>query len=121
MSVSTILIILLLVGYSLYAKRLKKAVTAASAAEEDPSLEDDQDGMFYEEYEEKKEEHEFFTYEAEKTQVPEQKSAPTVKPRPVVAAVEEEPLRPQFDLRQAVIAQVILNNGYIHEINQQNQ
>jgi hypothetical protein len=38
---------------------------------------------------------------------------------PVV--MEEAPVAPKFDLRQAVIAQVILTNNYISEINQQNQ
>ena len=50
----------------------------------------------------------YFTYES-----PEAEIHTEVRPAPVVEVAEEMP-RPQFDLRQAVIYQTLLNNRYIN-------
>lgn len=132
MSLTTILILLLFVGYSLY-KKVNKAA-AAQMAQESDMPEEDQDGVFFEEdpFSENANEffeqepvaenaNEYFTYETEAVKTP-KRNAAEPKPRPVAPVMmEEAPALPRFDLRQAVIAQVILNNNYINEINQQNQ
>lgn len=131
MSLTTILILLLFVGYSLY-KKVNKAAAAQMAQESD--MPEDQDGVFFEEdpFSENANEffeqepvaenaNEYFTYETEAVKTP-KRNAAEPKPRPVAPVMmEEAPALPRFDLRQAVIAQVILNNNYINEINQQNQ
>lgn len=117
MSITTILLLLLLVGYSFYTK-INKMAAAQKPAMESDSSEEEQDGVFFEDEGALAPENagEYFTYETEVVKTPaRRKTEPKI--RPIVVAVEEEPARPQFDLRQAVIAQVILSNNYINEIN----
>ncbi|MBR1550251.1 MAG: hypothetical protein IJ634_06400 [Bacteroidales bacterium] len=132
MSFTTILLLLLVAGYSLYTKASKAA--AAQSAQETDSAGEGQDGAFFEEdpfaenanefFDEgpaEENENGYFTYEAEAVKTPVRKAA-EFKPRPMAPVMMEEvSALPKFDLRQAVIAQVILNNNYINEINQQNQ
>ena len=118
MSITTILLLLLLVGYSFYTK-INKMAAAQKPAMESDSSEEEQDGVFFEDEGALAPENagEYFTYETEVSTTPKRKVS-EYKPRPAAAAIVEEPAAPQFDLRQAVIAQVILDNKYINEINQ---
>lgn len=117
MSISTILLLVLFVGITMYSKYNK--TIAEQSVHEDDSVGDVQEGADYfsEEEPDFETENPYFTYEAENVAAPVYEK-PRVKPQPVVVAAAEEPVRPQFDLRQAVIGQVILSNNYIDEINQ---
>ena len=116
MSFTTILLLLLVVGYSLYTKASKTAAAAMESTGKDSS-EEEQDGMLFDETPLPENDNEYFTYETEVSTTPKRKVS-EYKPRPAAAAIVEEPAAPQFDLRQAVIAQVILDDKYINEINQ---
>lgn len=113
MGVSTILLLALFIGISMYS-RYTKAIAAQSVPEDD-SADDvqEQDSYFSGEDENPLENNPYFTYESETVS-----ETPAVKPQPVFATAVEEPVRPRFDLRQAVVSQVILTNSYIDEINQ---
>lgn len=112
MGVSTILLLVLFIGISMYS-RYTKAIAAQSVPEDDSAGDVlEQDSCFSEEEETPKEENSYFTYESETAY-----ETPDVKPTPVFVAAVEEPVRPHFDLRQAVISQVVLTNNYIDEIN----
>ena len=117
MSISTILLLMLFVGVSLYSKYNKTLV--AQSVQPDDSADDVQEDAedFFEEEPADEQENPYFTYETEPIETPVYE-APKAKPQPVIVAAVEEPVRPQFDLRQAVIGQVILSNNYINEINQ---
>ena len=120
MGISTILLLMLVVGISMYSK-FKKAIAEQSVLVDDSAGEmQEDDDLFSEEEPVSMEENPYFTYEAESVETP-VCSRPRVKPQPVVVAAAEENVRPQFDLRQAVIGQMILSNKYINEINQINQ
>ena len=120
MSFVTILLFFLFVGLPLYSA-FKKTAAQRTLLEQDIEEEQDDD-MLFEEEPLPVNDNEYFTYESEAVVTPVRNAAKQQpKPRPIVVAAEEEPARPQFDLRQAVIAQVILSNNYISEINQQNQ
>jgi hypothetical protein len=119
MSFTTILLLLLVVGYSLYTKANKAA--AARQIDGSEASDEEQDGVFSEEDPFQENGNEIFTYETEPETAPIRKvQEPRVRPM-VPVVMEETPAAPKFDLRQAVIAQVILTNNYISEINQQNQ
>lgn len=117
MSISTILLLMLFVGISMYSKFNKNLV--AQSVPMDDSADDEQEDADYFSGDEPVSENEnpYFTYE---TVTPETScyDMPKENSRPAVVAVVEEPVRPQFDLRQAVIGQVILSNNYINELNQ---
>lgn len=113
MSFSTIILLLLFVGISMYSK-VRKTIAEQSVPMDDFADEvQEEEGGFFMEEEASLEENPYFTYEAETVEVPENKT-PKAKPQSVVVTVEE-PVRQQFDLRQAVISQVILTNKYINE------
>lgn len=119
MSISTILLLMLFLGISMYSK-YNKSIVAQSVPQDDSADDVQEDAEFFSDEEPAPEtEYPYFTYEAETAESPVYE-APKAKPQPVfVAAVgEEEIVRPQFDLRQAVIGQMILTNRYIDEINQ---
>lgn len=121
MSISTILLLLMVVGISMYSK-LNKTIVAQSVPSDDSAddVQEDTEYFMNEEESFSPQENPYFSYETEAPQAPIcEKRKP--KPQPVYMAVAEEPVRPQFDLRQAVIGQMILTNNYINELNQQNQ
>lgn len=118
MSFTSILILLLLVGYGMYTKASKAAARQLQPEEGPETLGDENE--YFDDEEPVEEEEPYFSYETE-TDSP-TKEAPVATPvAQPVAAFAESDLRPQFDLRQAIISQVILNNRYIAESNQQNQ
>ena len=116
MSIGTILLLLLFLGISLYS-RINKAIAAQSVAEGDSAGDMQDDSTLFSEEESLEEESPYFTYESESAEVPAH-NGPERKPQPVFSVDAEEFFRPRFDLRQAVIGQVILSNAYIEEINQ---
>ena len=120
MSFSTIILLLLFLGISMYSKAKKTLVVqdipADAPADDMQDIADD----FFSEDPVEETESPYFTYEAETVAAPTYEK-PKVNPQPVFVAAAEEPVRPMFDLRQAVIGQVILSNNYISELNQQNQ
>ena len=129
----TLLLLVLFVGLSYYS-RYKKSLAAAREEfaqmddqqeddetifsmfddEEDPF--DDEDSFPNETMDEKPAEETYFTYE---TVQPEPQPEP-VRPVRCQAAsapvMVEDTITPSFDLRQAVIGQMILNNPYSDEI-----
>lgn len=118
MSFSTIILILLFLGISMYSKAKKtfaeQSVPMDDSADEVQGKED----VFYAEEEDSlQQENSYFTYEAE-TVEPSVYETRRTNPQPVMATAVEETPRQQFDLRQAVISQVILSNKYINGINQ---
>ena len=123
MSVTTIILIALAFGlsyYSKYKKSLAEQTVLGDGADADAEEEDYFDSMEDEEPAEV-ETPGYFTYET--TDSSPVQAAPTPEPRkaspapaPVMAAAIEAPAV-QFDLRQAVVAQVILDNKYFNEIN----
>jgi hypothetical protein len=120
MSISTILLITLFIGISLFSKA-KKAVEEQGVPQGHPAVpgqgDDDAETL-------KEDESSYFTYESDAEEIVKTHRVPKAQrqaPTPVMAAVvDEQVARPQFDLRQAVIGQVILNNRYMDEINQSN-
>lgn len=121
MSISTILLITLFLGVSLFSKAAKKAVGEQGIPQGHPAVpgQGDDDAEPFEE-----DESPYFTYESDTENTVKPRKAPKMQrqaPVAAMASVADEPVvRPQFDLRQAVISQVILNNRYLDEINQSN-
>ena len=122
----TLLLLVLFVGLSYYS-RYKKSLAAAreefaqmdDQQEDDEtifSMFDDEDSFPNETMDEKPAEETYFTYE---TVQPEPQPEP-VRPVRCQAAsapvMVEDTITPSFDLRQAVIGQMILNNPYSDEI-----
>ena len=120
MSISTILLISLFIGLSLFSKAKKTMVQQGDPQGHSAVPgEGDDDAEIFEE-----DESPYFTYESDiEEPTKPHKASKAHRQAPVAAVVSavDEPVRPQFDLRQAVIGQVILNNRYLDEINQQNQ
>ncbi len=119
MSIGTLIFVVLALVLPLYFKYKK----TLAEVEEDGAFVDADDESFFsvedQEYEEEPEENDaypYFTYEKESP-------APVQKPRASepraekTAAMVVEQDEPRFDLRQAVISKVILDNKYIGEIN----
>ena len=111
------------IGWAIY-KRVNRAFGMADGGStgqrqdyDEPDSEEEQE-FVYEEPDVQS--NPYFSYEYE---------SPAPNPRPagkpsVAAMVQREEVAeglPQFDLRQAVIYQTVLNNRYISEINQINQ
>ena len=121
MSITTILLLTLFLSLSFFSKA-KKAAGEQGAPQGHPAV-PGQGGDDAESFGE--DESPYFTYESDAEEISRTHSVPKTRrqaPVPVMAAVADEPVvRPQFDLRQAVISQVILTNTYIDEINQYNQ
>ncbi len=120
MSIGTILLLVLFLGIS-FASKAKKALEEQGAPQGHPAH-PGQDAVDVDTPEE--EESSYFTYESDAEEIARTHKAPKAQrqaPATVVAPVAEPVVRPQFDLRQAVIGQVILNNRYLDEINQYNQ
>ena len=121
MSISTIVLLIIFLVIPLFSKA-KKTLDEQTASMGGDASSDKEEGVFMEEEEEPQSEASpYFTYEAdnENTYRPRRAAkdnAPAAAP--VMSSYVEEPARQQFDLRQAVISQVILNNKYIDEINQ---
>ena len=121
MSIGTILLVILFLGFS-FASKAKKALEEQAVPQGKPANmgHDDSSTETLEE-----DESPYFTYESDAEEIARTHRAPKAsRPAPVAAMtpVADEPAaRPRFDLRQAVISQVILNNKYIDEINQYNQ
>ncbi len=117
MSVTTILFIAFALGMSLLSKYRKTMEVRSAEQEADVQA----DGAQFAEEESDRDAEPYFTYEA-----PSPAPAPAApvrqarrEHRPVQQVAEvEAPAQVRFDLRQAVIAQVILDNKYIEEINQ---
>lgn len=114
MSIGTILLLFLFVGISLYS-RFNKAIAEQNAQAN--GSEGDEQEVNECLLEEESTETSYFTYETEIVETP-NPLMPVERPVHVEAESIEPLLRTQFDLRQAVIAQVILSNKYINEINQ---
>ena len=121
MSITTILLLTLFISLSLISKA-KKAVEEQAAPKGHPAA-PGQGGADAEMLEE--DESPYFTYESDADEIARTHKAPRAQRTAPVAAmaslVDEPAVRPQFDLRQAVISQVILNNRYLDELNQYNQ
>ena len=120
MSIGTILLVVLFLTLSFFSKA-KKAMEEQVAPQGHPVTPGQDDGGI-EPFGEG--ESPYFTYESDAEEIARTHTAPkTQRQTPVtsVAPVAEPVARPQFDLRQAVIGQVILNNRYLDEINQYNQ
>ena len=118
MSISTILLLVLFLTLSFFSKA-KKVMEEQGAPQGHPATPGSDAVDAPEE-----DESSYFTYESDAENEARTTKAPNAQwkaPAPAVAPVADEPVRSQFDLRQAVISQVILNNKYIDEINQQNQ
>ena len=120
MSISTILLLMLFVGISMYSKYNKKIAEQSVLGDDSADDVQEDDAEFFSDEEPSfEEENPYFTYESETVETPVREAPkPKPQPQPVAVAAVEEPARPQFDLRQAVISQVILSNKYINEINQ---
>ncbi|MBP5547158.1 MAG: hypothetical protein J6X59_07795 [Bacteroidales bacterium] len=122
MSITTILLLTLFLTLSFFSKA-KKAVEEQGAPKRRHPAVPGQGGDDDESFEE--DESPYFTYESDAEEIARTHRAPKAQrqaPVAAMASVADEPLaRPQFDLRQAVISQVILTNTYIDEINQHNQ
>ncbi|MGX8712965.1 MAG: hypothetical protein ACSW8I_04680 [bacterium] len=118
MSFGTITLLLLFLGISMYSK-VRKTIAEQSVPVDDSvdGMQGEEEVLFSDEEETPLQESPYFTYEADTVETPVYEK-PKAKPQPVVMAVAEETARPQFDLRQAVISQVILSNKYINGINQ---
>ena len=116
MSISTILLLALFVGVSLYSK-YNKAIAAPSVPMDNSADEEQEDAFLSDEESDFSEENPYFTYESEPVDRPVYEKTKE-KAQPIFVASVDEPARPQFDLRQAVIGQMILSNNYINEINQ---
>lgn len=118
MSFGTIILLLLFLGITMYSKTKKtfveQDVLPDVPADEEPDVADE----YFSDEVPASQEPPYFTYETEAAEVPVYKTVSKAKPRPAFVPVAEESSRSQFDLRQAVIGQVILTNNYINEINQ---
>ena len=119
MSFGTILTVLLVGGYFAISYTSKKfAVQSAPTGDSADGVvgDDEQEGA--EEFLEDNQtgEEAFLPYEVENTVYSAPSPARKNKPVSILAPAAEETTRQAFDLRQAVIAQVILNNDYINEI-----
>ncbi len=120
MSISTILLLTFVLCLSLFSK--VKKVAGEQDAQGHPAVPGEGGAEFDNigEYDPP-----YFTYESNAEEIARTHKAPKAQsqaPVSVVTSVTDEPVaRQQFDLRQAVVAQVILNNKYIDEINQYNQ
>ena len=117
MSISTLLLIALVCGLLLYS-RYKKAL---AGLETEQSVEDVDEEQFFSEEENDDLSHvdatvPYFSYETESSNGYDEIRDASPK-APVVAAVVDNQDEPRFNLRQAVISQVILDNRYIGEIN----
>lgn len=98
--------------------KYSKTIVAQSTPQGDSADDVEEDEVFFEDEEAPEEATPYFTYEAEMPEAPKAPRQVKTEPKPAYVAVADEPVRPQFDLRQAVIGQVILTNNYINEINQ---
>ncbi len=117
MTISTILLITLFLGLSLFSK-VKKAVEEQGVPQGHPAVPGQGDGDAEGSVED---ESLYFTYESDAENTFTNPMVKRQAPMAPMATVADEPVaRPQFDLRQAVISQVILNNRYLDEINQSN-
>ncbi len=118
MSISTILLLVLFLGISLVSKA-KKAVGEQSAPMGGSAVPEEEDAMPMDEgVREQAGASPYFTYEADSNNTYRPKAGKVASAPAAKLVVAEETQRPQFDLRQAVVSQVILNNKYIDEINQ---
>lgn len=117
MSIGTILLLLTFLGISMYSK-INKTIVAQSVPQGVSADDVEEDDALFEDEQVVEEESPYFTYEADYAEPVKAPRAAAAEIKPVFAAAAEEPVRPQFDLRQAVIGQVILTNNYIREINQ---
>jgi hypothetical protein len=116
MSIGTILLVVLFLSLSFFSKA-KKALEEVSAPQGHPvTSSQDEDGADSFEGNESP----YFTYESDVEEIARTHKAPKAQRQTSMApAHAAEPVdRLQFDLRQAVIGQVILQNRYIDEINQ---
>lgn len=117
MSIGTILLVVLFLSLSFFSKA-KKALEEQSAPQGHPAA-SGQDDSGVDSFEEN--DSPYFTYESDVEEVAGMRKSPKPQrqaPVTPVTPVAEPVARPQFDLRQAVIGQVILNNRYLDEINQ---
>jgi len=131
-TVFVVLAITLYMGLSIYRKLKKQMMENQSGPAKCP-IGDDANAEEYEFDDRTTPENDdlgqpYFSYEEEPAPTPKmsKKAKNKAKPQPVAAPVScqpasvvEEPV--EFDLRQAVIYQTVLNNPYVSEINQQNQ
>jgi hypothetical protein len=110
------LLIILFVAFSFVPSllaRAKRRVAEAATVDDEPSYDGQDDNFFdFEEPEaEPAKQSSYFTYETPEAE-------PKAAEVPVqAAALVEEPVRPSFDVRQAVIYQTILTNNYINSGN----
>lgn len=90
--------------------RAKRRAVEATAVDDEPSYDGQDDSFFdFDEPEvETEKQPSYFTYEASEVETK------TAEPIVQAAVPVEEPVRPTFDLRQAVIYQTLLTNNYIN-------
>ena len=121
MSITFIIFVALAVILSGYSKR-KQALASQFAAEPDADESDAASEQFAaEEKTVDSQPSEYFSYETGPAPAPAPAYRPAVRRQEAVEVkpiLQEEPAPMRFDLRQAVISQVILNNPYNSEINQ---
>lgn len=121
MSITFIIFVALAVILSGYSKR-KQALASQFAAEPDADESDAASEQFAaEEKTVDSQSSSYYSYETEPDPAPASAYRPTVSRQASVGVkpiLQEESVPMRFDLRQAVISQVILNNPYNSEINQ---
>ena len=121
MSITFIIFVALAVILSGYSKR-KQVLASQFAAEPDADESDAASEQFAaEEKTVDSQPSEYYSYEAAPAPAPAPAYRPAARRQEAVEVrpiLQDEPAPMRFDLRQAVISQVILNNPYNSEINQ---
>lgn len=120
MSITFIIFVALVVILSGYSKR-KQALASQFAPEPDADESDATFEQFAAEEETVDDKSSYYSYEAEPAPDPAPAYRPAARRQEAVEVrpiLQDEPAPMRFDLRQAVISQVILNNPYNSEINQ---
>ena len=117
MSIGTILLITAVFVISMFSKA-KKAMEEQAAPQGHPAVPGNGDADNAETFETPSDENPYFTYESDTEEIAKTHRAPKAQAAVMISVADQPVARPQFDLRQAVIHQVILDNRYIDEINQ---
>ena len=120
MSITFIIFVALAVILSGYSKR-KQALASQFAAEPDADESDAASEQFSAEEKTVDDKPSYYSYETDPAPAPTPAYRPADRRREAVVVspiLQDEPAPMRFDLRQAVISQVILNNPYNSEINQ---
>ncbi len=119
MSIIATLFLVVFLVISLSSKENKAKVNGKQSAPADAAPSVGKGDMFREEKKPCNVASPYFTYEADNENIyrPQNAKARAAATAPAMNVPVEAPVSQQFDLRQAVVSQVILNNKYIDEIN----